>query len=430
MTVTVEEPTRIPALKKKNVAAYARVSVDTEETDRSLTNQVEYYKAYINSRPDWRFAGVYADEGLTGTKADRPGFQKLLKSCEDGMIDLILTKSISRFARNTVDLLNTTRHLKSLGINIWFERENLNSISPEGELMLTLLASFAQEEARSVSENMKWSIQKRFERGISTCFFMFGYKWDGSVLQIVEDQAETVRWIYNSYLKGMSPNRIADSLKARGIKPGKGGDFCYNSVCNILRNEKYTGDSLLMKSYREDFLTKKRLTNHGEKQKYYVTESHPAIISHELFNAVQEELARRREIGYQANQRLSFSCFSGNVYCGKCGRTYRRRIPKKGYYRWTCGTRIAGTSEVCGSQNIPEKALYALTSEVLETEELTKELFDRSIDRIVVSGHSTLEFQMRDGSVIHKHWLVTTTNPKQKEEINGKIGYPDPSNQE
>ena len=188
MQIRVEKAIKKPLFKHQNVAAYARVSVENELTDHSLANQIEYYKSYINKRPLWNFIGVYADEGITGTKLNRPGFQNLLKDCENGKINIVLTKSISRFARNTVDLLNETRHLKELGINVWFEKENLWSISPEGELMLTLLASFAQEESRSVSENTKWIIQKRFAQGIGNNYFLFGYKWDGKTFQIVPEQ--------------------------------------------------------------------------------------------------------------------------------------------------------------------------------------------------------------------------------------------------
>ena len=435
MQIRVEKAIKKPLFKHQNVAAYARVSVENELTDHSLANQIEYYKSYINKRPLWNFIGVYADEGITGTKLNRPGFQNLLKDCENGKINIVLTKSISRFARNTVDLLNETRHLKELGINVWFEKENLWSISPEGELMLTLLASFAQEESRSVSENTKWIIQKRFAQGIGNNYFLFGYKWDGKTFQIVPEQAEIVLWIYENYLKGMTPDHMATILRQRGIKSARGNDFSYSLVWNILRLEKYKGESLLQKTYVENHLSKKKIRNHGQMPMYHVTETHPPIVSSELFDAVQNEIQRRAELGYLANQSISFSCFTSKIVCEKCGRTYRRRMSgtkgrKTKHYKWMCGKKIEGTSSACDSQNVPEKALYELTMELLQTDNLTQEFFNEHIDHITVSDHCTLIFHMKDGSVIKKRWQVKTKNTKIRETINGKDSYDCTTDQE
>lgn len=419
--------------RRMKVAAYARVSVETELSQHSLSNQISYYSSYIKSRPDWEFVGVYADEGYTGTKTERPGFQSLIKDCNSGKIDLILAKSISRFARNTVDLLNTVRHLKNLGINVRFEKENIDSISPQGELLLTLIASFAQEESRSVSENTKWAIQKKFEQGIDLCTETFGYRWNGHEFQIVPEQAEIVREVFQSYLEGRSPDQIASSLAARGIKGTRGHLLQYSSVCAILRQERYIGDSLLQKTFRENHITKKTIRNKGEMQKFYAEGTHPPIIDKQTFYAVQEEIKRRAELGYLANQSISFSCFTGKVVCGRCGHTYRRRMcgmkgrTTKQYY-WKCGTKISGTQEACSSQNVPERVLFSLTAEVLNSENFTDMQFEESINRILVSQNSTLTFVMKDGTEITRTWICTTRNKKIREEINGKISNSDSCN--
>lgn len=435
MQIRVEKPLRQTLFKRQNVAAYARVSVENELTEHSLKNQVEFYSSYIKKNPLWNFAGVYADEGLTGTKADRPGFQSLLKDCEEGKINIILCKSISRLARNTVDLLNTTRHLKELDINIWFEKENIWSMSPEGELILTLLASFAQEESRSVSENTKWAIRKKFEKGIGNKVILYGYKWDGKEYHIVPEQAEVVREVFSLYLEGRSPDQIALIMQKRGVKSPEGNAFSYSFVRDMLRMEKYTGNSVFQKTYVENHLTKKMIRNHGEMPKYYATETHPPIIDKQIFDAVQEEIKRRAELGYRANQSISFSCFTSKLICAKCGRTYRRRMTgMKGRmtktYRWACGTRIKGTSIACDAQNIPDIALHELTKDVLQTDNITKELFDSFIDHIEVSAHSTLSFFMKDGRVEERHWKVMTNNTNIREKINGKNSDGHSSNKE
>ena len=428
MQIRIEKPIVVPGLKIQNVAAYARVSVENELTDHSLSNQIEYYSNYIKTHPGWRFAGVYADEGLTGTKMNRPGFQNLLRDCDGGKIDIILTKSLSRFSRNTLDLLNTTRHLKDLGINVWFERENIWSMSHDGELMLTLLASFAQEESRSVSENTRWAIRKRFEQGLESNPLLYGYRWDGKEHHIVPEEAQIVREVFSSYLEGMTPDGIAAMMRKRGIKPPEGGDFSYSLVRAMLRTEKYTGDSILQKTFGEDHLTKKRRINRGQRPMYYATETHPPIISKQMFDDVQAEIRRRAELGYRANQSITFSCFTAKVICGKCGRTYRRRSSgskryKNIYHRWVCGNRIEHTRAGCPSQTISENTLYSSTMEVLGVDDLNKQVFDSIIDHITVSGHCTLTFHMKDGRLIEKHWLLKTNNTTIREAVNGKDSY-------
>ena len=408
-TVTIIEPKKSLQFTRKRVAAYARVSIEKELSENSFKAQVEYFSKKISNNPTWINAGVYADYGLTGTKIARPGFENLIKACENGQIDMIITKSISRFCRNTVDLLNTTRHLKDLGINVFFERENLYSISYEGELLLTLLASFAQEEARSASENNKLSVKFRFKKGMNNAFVLYGYRWNGEEFLIEPHEAEVVKEIYNRYLSGESPQQIAKSLNKRGETSVFGNPFRYSLVWNMLRLEKYKGDSHLQKVYCEDFLTKRYRINEGQEESFYVTGTHPVIIDEHTWTAVQKEIARRAAIGVKCRKNASFSCFSGNVYCADCGAKYSRR-QRNGYHIWKCRTKLAGGRTACNAQNLPEEALYDLTRKVLNVDDLTDNVFQENIDRILVSSPLTLTFVMKEGKTITETWECRTSN--------------------
>lgn len=254
-----------PTIKLLRTAAYARVSSGKDAMLHSLSAQVSYYNSLIQSNPEWLFCGVYADEALTGTKDNRENFQRLLTECRAGNIDLIITKSISRFARNTVTLLETVRELKNLGVDVYFEEQNIHSISPDGEFMLTLLGSYAQEESYSASENQKWRIRKDFEQGRLGSITILGYERsnDGTLI-IVPEEAEIVRMIFNDYLSGMGKNAIANKLLEIGVPTKGGGIWTAWSIRRILKNEKYCGDLLLQKTYRENHITKKKINNTGQ----------------------------------------------------------------------------------------------------------------------------------------------------------------------
>ena len=285
---------------KKRVAAYARVSEDDDPMLHSVEAQISYYSQLIQSNPDWIYAGVYADKGISGTGVKkRSSFQEMMKACEDGLIDIILCKSISRFARNTVDLLNAIRHLKDLGIEVQFEREHISSLSKDGEFMLTLLASFAQEESRSISENVKWGVRKKFANGeyLALHDHVLGYRYDreNKCYAIIPEEAEIVREIFRLYLEGVTTVEICRILNADGKRSTLGGIFKAPRITEIICNEVYAGHRLLQKKYIDSYLTKRLITNKGELPKYFCEDTHEAIIDQETFDRAQEEHRRRSE---------------------------------------------------------------------------------------------------------------------------------------
>lgn len=315
------------ASRKKRVAAYARVSTDQDTQQNSYEAQIEYYSEYIRSKPEWEFAGVYADEGISGTsRKKRDGFNRMVADAQAGRIDMILTKSISRFARNTVDSLTITRDLKSHGVEVCFEKENISSMDAQSELIFTIMSSIAQEESRSISENVRWGIQRRMESGrvyVPYSSFLGYEKGEDGFPKIVEEEAAIVRDIYAWYIRGESLGRIADRLNANGVKtPAGKGNWTPGTVRRILSNEKYKGDARLQKTYVEDFLTKKVRENRGERKQLYVYDSHDAIVTMETFELAQKELSRRN--GHQG--RFHDSPFTNRMICGCCGAFYGHRV--------------------------------------------------------------------------------------------------------
>lgn len=398
---------------RKKVAAYARVSMESERLQHSLSAQVSYYSALIQKHPDWEYVGVYADDGISGTKTEkRDEFNRLLADCEAGKIDIVLTKSISRFARNTVDLLNTVRRLKELGISVQFEKEHIDSLTEDGELMLTLLASFAQEESRSISDNVKWGTIKRFKQGIPNGkFSIFGYEWVDDHLAIIPEEAEIVRFMYREYMKGASRIEIGRMLMERGIYTRQGSKWVDSNVKVILTNITYTGNLLFQKEYCEDPITKHRKKNRGELPQYFVENTHEAIIPMEEWQAVQEEFKRRRDLGPFGNKSLHLTAFSAKITCGECGKHYRRSGKRNTagevYYIWTCQTKSQKGAKACGSKNIPEKMLQKVCAEVLGIDEFDGSAFAERIDGITVHGSDTLEFQFSDGHTETRKWVST-----------------------
>ena len=350
--------------RKRRVAAYARVSTDHEEQLTSYEAQVDHYTHFIQDRNDWEFCGVYTDEGITGTSTKhREGFKRMVADALDGRIDLIITKSVSRFARNTVDSLTTIRELKAKGVECFFEKENIWTFDGKGELLITIMSSLAQEESRSISENCTWGQRKRFADGKVTVPFdrFLGYDRgpDGNLV-INREQAKVVERIYALFLQGMTPHSIAATLTRDGIPtPGHKAKWNAQAVRSILSNEKYKGDALLQKSFTVDFLTKEKKKNEGELPSFYVTGNHEGIISPEVFDMVQTELARRKP---GKNRHSGIHVFSGIVYCGHCGSLYGSKVwHSNDQYRrviWQCNHKYTG-AEVCTAPHIDEKRLTA-----------------------------------------------------------------------
>ena len=318
-------------IQKTRVAAYCRVSTDSEEQETSYDAQVSHYTAYIQSKKEWEFVKVYADDGISGTNTmKREAFNQMIEDCEAGKIDLILTKSISRFSRNTVDCLKYTRQLKALNIAVFFEKENINTLDAKGEVLMTIMAALAQQESESLSANVRLGIQYRNQQGkvqVNHNWFLGYTKDEDGNLIIDEAQAEIVRRIYREYLEGQSLLQIKRSLEADGIKNGAGHLKWHESnIKQILTNEKYIGDALLQKTYTVSILEKKRAENNGQMPKYYVEGSHEAIIDKDVFLKVQAEMSRRANLNPGGKKRVYNSKYalSGMVFCGHCGDIYRR----------------------------------------------------------------------------------------------------------
>ena len=402
------EPLALKLPARKRVAAYARVSSGKEAMLHSLSAQVSYYSEFIQKHRGWEYVGVYADEAMTGTKDNRAEFQRLLADCKNGRIDMIITKSISRLARNTVTMLQTVRELKELNVDVFFEKENIHSISGDGELMLTILSSFAQEESLSVSENCKWRIRKQFQDGIPYITDILGYDFIEGKLEVVLKEAEIVRTIFNDFLSGMGRNAIMKKLIASGFETKRGGSWNESTINKILRNEKYVGDMLLQKTFVSNHIEKKQCLNRGELPKYYVKDSHEPIIDREKFERVQNELERRSKKYHPSKQTPITYPFSSKITCQQCGKNYRRKISNSSsnYAKpvWVCSTFNMHGRKVCSSQQIPEDILFSVTAEVLGLAEFDEVVFKQQIKEIRVPGPNILIFVFNNGNTVEKIW--------------------------
>ena len=395
--------------RKKRVCAYARVSGDRDEAFHSLSAQVSYYQTVIAQHPDWEFVEVYSDRGISGTKENREGFQAMLTACREGKVDIVLAKSITRFARNTVILLETVRELKNLGVDVQFEEERINTLSSKGELMISILAARAQEESRSASENQLWRIKKSFEKGIPVTGNCLGYRMVDHQLLIDEDEEQMVLRIFSMYLSGMGKYAIAKKLMEEGVKNRAGVvKWSATGIAKILRSEKYRGDLRLQKTYVADYITKKTVENHGEKPSYYVRDAHDPIVTNACFNAVQEEIERRAKKA-NTNTELVFNSFSGLITCGKCGKHFGRLQANAGtkYCKpaWGCTTSNKLGMHYCEmGQKIPERILKETTSDVLGITEFSDSLVREKIKEIIVPERNVLVFRFTDGSEKRVEW--------------------------
>jgi len=372
-TIGTQKPTT--GIQKTRVAAYCRVSTENEEQESSYEMQVEHYTNYINANPAWEFAGIYADDGISGTNTKkRDEFNRMIEDCKSGKIDRILTKSISRFSRNTVDCLKYTRELKAMNIAVFFEKENIDTLDAKGEVLMTIMAALAQQESESLSANVRLGIQFRNQQGkvqVNHNRFLGYTKGEEGRLVIDPEEAETVKRIYAEYLEGKSLLAIRRGLEADGIRNGAGNlRWHETNLHQILTNEKYIGDALLQKTYTVSILEKKREKNLGTLPKYYVEGCHEAIISKETYLKVQEEMARRANINAGGKKRVYSSKYalSSIVICGHCGDIFRRikwNNHGKRSVVWRCVSRVEKEGPDCSARTVSEETLHAAVLEAL-----------------------------------------------------------------
>lgn len=389
--------------KKLRVAAYARVSTENEEQEGSYEIQVEYYENLIKATPEWEFVKVYADDGISGTNTDkRSGFMEMIEDCRAGKIDFIITKSISRFARNTVDCLNYTRELKDRNIAVKFEKENINTMDAAGELLLTIMSAMAQQESESLSANVRLGIKFRNERGkvqVNHNWFLGYTKDEEGNLIIDEEQAAVVKRIFREYLDGASCIQIKNGLERDGILNGAGHEkWCDTNIRQILTNEKYIGDAILQKTVTTNILKHKREPNDGTKApRYYVSENHEPIISREVFMAVRAEMQRRSRLTNPDGKRRNYNArnaLGGVLVCASCGDPFRRHVwnvhGKKNVV-WRCRNRVLNGPNVCPARTIKEEDLKeavirAINEAYGEREELLPELTE-ALEKALLSGN-------------------------------------------
>ncbi|MFN2939194.1 recombinase family protein [Lachnospiraceae bacterium YH-ros2226] len=400
--------TKAAGEEKLRVAAYCRVSTDSDEQETSFETQVEVYEKKIRANPAWEYAGVYTDEGITGTKASkRPGFQKMIKDAEEGKIDRIITKSISRFARNTLDCIGYVRHLKDIGTTILFEKENIDTGSAYSEMLLTVLAAFAQEESRSISANITWGVRKRFEEGQERWANVFGYRKDfdtGETYIIVEEEAKVVRLIFDLYEKGLSTSKIGKELQKRGILTPAGKVVWEGAlVRSILVNDKYCGDLILQKYVTKDHLTHAFVKNDGEEAPmYYIKDHHKAIVSREQFNRVQRilEYRNKKKNGYDTYP------LGDKLRCPYCGKPMiqKKILVYKQSRGWVCRdhnflihTRHVEDAILAAYRSVNREKLKAIMEKGTEDEKKAAELFLKEKDE----DFQTVEYYWVDELIDH-----------------------------
>lgn len=391
--------TPINEQRRRRTAGYARVSTDSEEQFTSYEAQVDYYTNFIKSRDDWEFVKVYTDEGISGTNTKkREGFRRMIQDALSGKIDLIVTKSVSRFARNTVDSLTTVRQLKEKGIEIYFEKENIWTLDSKGELLITIMSSLAQEESRSISENVTWGQRKRFADGKVTVPFghFLGYdRGEDGNLVLNPNEAVIIQRIFSMFLQGMTPYGIAKQLTTDGIlSPAKKDKWNAGTIKRILTNEKYKGDALLQKSYTVDFLTKKKKANEGEIPQYYVENNHEAIIEPAVFDLVQNELEKRNPAN---NRHSGVHIFSGKIKCGECGSWYGSKVwHSNSKYRrmvWQCNHKF-NQDEKCKTPHLDEDLIRELFIQA------TNKLLDDKDE--IITNFEAIKVSLFDTSTLEK----------------------------
>ena len=427
MAKIIEKRNFRPSLpNKKKVAAYCRVSIEKDAMLHSLANQVSYYQEYISANPDWVFVGIYADEGISGTKGNRPEFIRLIEDCKAHKIDLIITKSISRFARNTTLLLETTRLLKSLNVDVYFEEQNMHSLSSDGELMLTLLASFAEEEAKSMSNNIRWKVQKTFEEGkVFGIHDFYGYKVVDGNYVIQKKEAKVIRDIFHWYVdEGIGTALITRRLREQNIPSPKGSKWNTSTVRAILKNITYTGNLMLGKCSL-DMNENHSRRNKGKYPIYKAEENHELIITLDMFEKAQR-IAKERSDVFIPKEINNYSPFAGKIKCATCGGNYVR---KKNKYRtyWVCCSAVSVNGRGCNQTlSLREDTLFELACKALYLKSFDEAVFDKKVEKIIVHPSKDVDFVFKDGLVKTLHFefksrsLSWTDEMKEKARLEGK----------
>lgn len=360
---TVRKLSAAPTMRARSkVAAYARVSTDHERQVSSIAAQISHYSRLIQANPAWRYAGVFCDDGITGTSfKGRQGFTDLMDLARNGGVDLILTKSISRFARNTVDLLQAVRELKSLGVAVRFERENIDTSTAQGEVLLTLIASYAQAESESNSKAVTWAIRKKYEQGRVHAHTNYGYTYDDGNMTIIEAEAEVVRIVFTQFLQGVTPEATATWLNEHGYKPRYAMSFNPSVLRKWLENEVYAGHILCQKHYRPKIGDNTTRPNDGHLPMYFVRNNHEPIIDQATFDAVQAELGKRRATGGRGcTPTGGTGALTHKIICSVCGKKYHRRTRRRkttSYKFWWCETATKGNGNPCQASQLRERAI-------------------------------------------------------------------------
>ena len=393
------------------MAAYCRVSTDSEDQLNSYKSQIDYYTTIISENPNWKLAGIFADEGLSGLSTKkREQFNRMIQKCRRGQIDMIIVKSVSRFARNTLDSLGCVRKLKAMGVGVIFEKEGVNTMETDDETLLTIFAALAQAESQSLSKNVRRGYQQAYKLGKVPFHVIYGYrKGPEGQPEIIPEQAAIVRRIYHRYLTGQSVGQIRKDLEADGILTHRGNsEWAENNIQQLLRNERYAGDVLLQKTYVKDLLTNLVVKNNGELPQYYIQNNHPAIIERDIWNKTQEEIARRcsKRKTPSPTARTGISKYSGKyalneiLVCGQCGSSYRRTTWAKPQGRigvWRCISQLEHGKRKCGnSPTIPEKALHAAIMGAISETILRKPLLDavtESVKAAACANTGVAEYQ-------------------------------------
>lgn len=382
--------------KLVRVAAYARVSSDKDAMLHSLSSQVSYFSKMIQSHDSWKYVGVYSDEGMTGTKIKRDGFQRMIRDAKAGKIDIIVTKSLSRFARNTVDCLKTIREMKAINVDIFFEEQNIHTLSANGEFLISLLAGYAQEESRQCSENTLWRVRKNFKEGKPYGgSSMIGYRLEKGRFTVVPEEAEIVRRIFDLYLAGNGFCKIARILTNDGIKSYTGKAWNKSTLGEIISNVTYTGNLHLQKTYRENHMTKKTMRNKGEKPLYIVEGNHEPIISQEIFDKAQE-IRKTKAVGKSGKRNGPAYPFTGLIYCGECGHLFKHKVTKY-YENWCCSQYDELGKAYCASKKIRDDVLRKACAEVLGIDSFDETIFKENIRRIDAFNGNRLVFYFING---------------------------------